>query len=193
MLDLLLASGVRPAIADRLVANLGSVAAIASATTAELRAAGVPPRTADKLVAAFTFGQRAITSAGPRPESLARPEDAFRLLREPIGTLPVEVFMVISIDVRNGFLGMSEVARGTVCGVEVHPREVFRPAIRLSAAGIIIAHNHPSGDPTPSPEDIQLTKRIRECGSMVGIPVIDHVVVAAHSFRSISEWMGNEF
>lgn len=98
--------------------------------------------------------------------------------------------MVLSIDIRNGLLGVAEVARGSAHGVEVHPREVFRPAIRCGAAGIVLAHNHPSGDPSPSPEDIELTRRLREVGTLVGIPVIDHIVVAASGFRSIAEHLG---
>jgi DNA repair protein RadC len=86
-----------------------------------------------------------------------------------------------------------EIARGTAIGVEVHPREVFRPLIRMAAAGGVLAHNHPSGDPTPSSEDLELTRRMREVGMLLGIPVIDHVVIAQNGFRSIMEWAGTDF
>jgi DNA repair protein RadC len=78
---------------------------------------------------------------------------------------------------------------GTICGVDVHPREVFRQAIVNGAAAVILAHNHPSGDPSPSRQDIELTKRLREVGELVGITVLDHVVVAEHGFNSMAmEW-----
>ena len=103
-----------------------------------------------------------------------------------------EVFFAIGVDVRNGLLDVVEVARGSVAAVEVHPREVFRPLVRMAAAGGVLAHNHPSGDPTPSTDDIALTRRLREVGNLLGIPIIDHVVIGDRSFRSIAEWMGIE-
>lgn len=79
------------------------------------------------------------------------------------------------------------VAIGSVHGVEVHPREVFRVAIERSAAGIVVAHNHPSGDPSPSADDTVLTARLRSIGELLGIPVVDHVIVTAASFYSFAE------
>lgn len=187
---LLIAAGVRESTIGKLVASLGSLTQIAVASEAELRAAGVPPKAAERLCAAFEFA-RASASVGWR-STMGRPEDVYELLRPRIAHLTQEVFYVVAIDVRNGLLDAVEVARGNVCGVEVHPREVFRPAIRLAAAGVIIAHNHPSGDPTPSPEDIALTRRLRETGVLLGIPVMDHVVVATSGFRSIAEWVGSD-
>jgi DNA repair protein RadC len=99
---------------------------------------------------------------------------------------------VIGVDIRNGLLDVVECARGSVIGVEIHPREVFRPLVRMAAAGAVLVHNHPSGDPTPSAEDVELTRRLREAGALLGIPVIDHVVVGDGSFRSIAEWIGAE-
>lgn len=101
-----------------------------------------------------------------------------------------ETFVVVCIDVRNRLLCTPKViALGTVHSVEVHPRDVFREAIRRNAAGIIVAHNHPSGDPTPSHEDIELTRRMRAAGEMLGIPVVDHLVVTrrADRFASIAQ------
>jgi DNA repair protein RadC len=96
------------------------------------------------------------------------------------------------VDIRNGLLDVVEVARGTVHGVEVHPREVFRPLIRMAAAGGVLAHNHPSGDPTPSPEDVALTRRLRAAGELLGMPIIDHVVISEGRHCSIAELMGTE-
>lgn len=124
---------------------------------------------------------------------LARPEDVFRIIAPRVAGLQQEVFITIGVDIRNGLLDVVEVARGTVHAVEVHPREVFRPLVRMAAAGGVVVHNHPSGDPTPSGDDIELTRRLRAAGSMLGIPIVDHVVVADAGFRSIAEWMGTEF
>jgi DNA repair protein RadC len=74
-----------------------------------------------------------------------------------------------------------------VHAVEVHPREVIRPLVRMAAAAGVVVHNHPTGDPTPSPEDLQLTRRLREVGAVLGIPIVDHVVVGDRGFRSIAE------
>jgi DNA repair protein RadC len=98
-----------------------------------------------------------------------------------------EVVLAIGLDIRNGLLDVVEVARGSVCGVEVFPREVFRPLVRMAAAGGVVVHNHPSGDPTPSEEDLALTERLRESGDVMGIPIIDHVVIGATRYRSIAE------
>jgi DNA repair protein RadC len=103
-----------------------------------------------------------------------------------------EVFIVIALDARNAIMTEVEIARGSLTSVDVHPREVFRPLIRLAAAGAVVCHNHPSGDPTPSPDDVALTRRLRRAGNLVGIPVLDHVVVGAEGYASIGELMGAE-
>lgn len=186
--SLLLSAGMRGGMIDKLVAQLGSYAQISGASAAELRAAGVPVQLSERLASAFAFARSGEST--PR-ETISTAEDVWHNLR---GRIPAsqEAFYTLAIDVRNGLLDIVEVARGTVCGVEVHPREVFRPAIRVAAAAIVIAHNHPSGDPTPSPEDIELTRRLRQTGEILGIPVMDHVVVTHERFRSIAEWLGTE-
>lgn len=184
------AAGVSPKALAKLVANLGSVASIGNATVAELQAAGVPPKTAERLASAFAVGRAYAVRYCDQRQNVSVPSDVFDMLRHRIGQEEREHFVAIPIDVRNGVLDVCTVAIGTVAGVEVHPREVFRPALRCAAAGIVLAHNHPSGDPTPSVEDVELTRRMRQAGDVLGIPVIDHVVIAANSFRSIAEWMG---
>jgi DNA repair protein RadC len=101
-----------------------------------------------------------------------------------------ESFYAIHLDVRHRSLGVEEVAKGGLASVEVHPREVFKSAILSNAAGMIIAHNHPSGDPSPSPQDIELTKRLTAAGQLLGIHVHDHVIVAAEGCTSMRERYG---
>lgn len=106
--------------------------------------------------------------------------------------LQQEIFVVIGIDIRNRILDVVEVGRGSVCDVAVHPREVFRPLVRMAAAGAVLAHNHPTGDSTPSHDDLELTRRLREVGALLGIPIIDHVVIGDGTHHSIAEWLGAE-
>jgi DNA repair protein RadC len=96
-----------------------------------------------------------------------------------------ESFWVLFLDARGRPLGEACIAEGTLTACLVHPREVFAAAIRARAAQIILVHNHPSGDPQPSAEDLSLTERLTEVGVLLGIPVVDHVIVAAEGFRSI--------
>jgi DNA repair protein RadC len=101
-----------------------------------------------------------------------------------------ETFVVIMLNARNGLIGAHVVAIGTVSSVEVHPRDVFREAVRRNAAGIVVAHNHPTGNVEPSPEDHLLTARLVEAGKVLGIPVVDHLIVGSKrrpSYLSFSE------
>jgi DNA repair protein RadC len=167
------------------------VAALARATPAELAVAhGVGAARAARLAAGFELGRRAL--AVRDRAHLADAGAVFRFLRPRVVGLAQEVFLAIGLDARNRIVGEVEVARGLLTGVEVHPREVFRPLIRMAAAGAVVAHNHPSGDPTPSHEDLALTRRLRAVGELVGIPIVDHVVIAGDRYRSIAEWLGTD-
>jgi DNA repair protein RadC len=107
------------------------------------------------------------------------PADAAALLVRVLAPLEVEEFHVLLLDARHMVKRHEMLARGSLTGVEVHPREVFAPAIRYRAAAILCAHNHPSADATPSRQDLELTKRLVEIGELVGIPVVDHVIIGA--------------
>jgi len=117
---------------------------------------------------------------------LASAQDVFTALAD-LRAADKEHFVTFDLDVRHRIIARRIVHIGTLTGVEVHPREVFKPAIVNSAAAIIIAHNHPSGDPSPSRQDIELTQRLRETGTLVGIAILDHVVVAADGYVSFAE------
>jgi DNA repair protein RadC len=197
LLALLLGTGVRDrpalAVAGDLVQAVGGVAALSRASPHELaQVMGVGAARAARIAAAFELGRRAVEVVHHR-QLLGRAEDVYRCVAPRLAGLSQEVFIAIGVDVRNGVLDVVEVARGSVAHVEVHPREVFRPLVRMAAAGGVLVHNHPSGDPTPSREDGELTYRMREVGRVLGIPIIDHVVVGDRSFRSLAEWMGTDF
>jgi len=177
-------------VARELVRASGGMIALSRASPREVsQVLGIGSVRAARVVAAFELGRRAIESENHR-DTLCHAEDVYRLIGPRLSGLVQEVFVVIGVDVRNGKLDVVEVARGSVATVEVHPREVFRPLIRMAAAGGIVVHNHPTGDPTPSHEDVELTRRLRDAGAVIGIPIIDHVIVGNNGFRSVAEWVG---
>jgi DNA repair protein RadC len=175
-------------LAGKLLARVGGVRELAQATERELRSqAGVGPARAAVVHAAMELGRRA---AGARPapgRRLGAATDVWTHYRARLALSAVEEFWVLALDVRHRLLFEHCAARGSLTGVEVHPRDIFRPLIRASTAAVIFCHNHPSGDPTPSRQDIELTARLREVGELCGISVLDHVVVAADGFTSLAE------
>lgn len=116
-----------------------------------------------------------------------RPRDAAAALIAALGDEPGEVFAILCLNTKNRVIGYHEVSRGSLDATLVHPREVFKAAMLANAAGIIAAHNHPSGDPTPSPDDVALTQRLKAAGEIIGIPVLDHLVIADRAYYSFQE------
>lgn len=115
------------------------------------------------------------------------PTDVHRLLRERATVEEIEVFYVIVLDSQSRVRAVSEVTRGILNSSLVHPREVFRLAVAFGAAGIVVAHNHPSGDPTPSADDRAVTRQLVDAGRVLDIPVHDHVVLAGERWTSFAE------
>lgn len=144
-------------------------------------------RAHDRAIAYGETLRRSTSDTKRNPLMIQTPRDAAQILIPCMQGLMQEIFVVLALDARNRLVAQIEVARGTLTGVEVHPREVFRPLIVAGAAGFIVSHNHPSGDPTPSPEDVLLTRRLRECGELLGVPLLDHVVIAGEQYRSVAE------
>lgn len=129
-------------------------------------------------------GQRVQLPVG---EVVASPREVATLLYQVLAHEPVEVFSVLCLSVKHRVVGYASVSRGTLDSTIVHPREVFRTALMASAASICLVHNHPSGDPRPSPDDDLLTVRLVACGDLMGIEVVDHVIVAEHGYFSYRE------
>ncbi len=195
LVALLLGSGSagRPAtaVAREILARAGGLTGLASMSPSELRRApGVGVARAARLVAALELGVRATGAKAKRDAVIRGPKDVFDRLGPRCAGLAQEVFTVLALDVRGAILEELEVARGCLTGVEVHPREVFRPLIRAAAASAVVAHNHPSGDATPSADDIALTRRLRAVGEVVGIPIVDHVVLGDDDYVSLAEVLG---
>jgi DNA repair protein RadC len=119
--------------------------------------------------------------------TIRSPEDAATYLMTDMSSLTQEHFVVLFLNVKNEVLHKQTIFIGSLNSSIVHPREIFREAVKRSAASIICAHNHPSGNPTPSPEDIEVTKRLSEAGALMGIEVLDHVIIGDHQFISLKE------
>ena len=114
-------------------------------------------------------------------------DDVFGAFELPVKGLTVEKFWVLCLNRKNRLLRQHEATSGTASSSLVHPREVFREAIRAGASAVICVHNHPSGDPDPSPEDIDVTRRLIDAGRLIGIPLLDHVIVGAATFSSLRD------
>ena len=138
-----------------------------------------------RLAAAVEFAVRLQQAKmGDRPV-IEKPEDAANLLMARLRHLDREHFMVILLNTKNHVLGVETVSIGSLNSTVVHPRELFKQAIRRSAAAVILAHNHPSGDPHPSTEDKTITKRLAEAGKLLGIEVLDHIIIGHNTYRSL--------
>ena len=175
-------------VASGLLARVGGLGGLGDATLTELCAQrAIGPARAAALHAALELGRRATGARPRRGQRLATAADVWAHYRARLAPAVVEEFWVLALDVRHRLQLELCAARGSLTGVEVHPRDVFRPLIRSSAAAVIFCHNHPSGDPTPSRQDVELTARLRDVGELCGISVLDHVVVAADGYASLAE------
>ncbi len=149
---------------------------------AELR--GMGQVKACRIVAAMELARRASAARLAAGPVVTCPKEVFELYGPILGHMEQEVFLVLALDAKNRVRRDFQVAKGTLTSCQVHPREVFRPLIRMSAARCVLVHNHPSGDPTPSREDLELTTRLVQSGELVGIQVLDHVIVASRGYAS---------
>lgn len=187
-LDLLVAAGVPVTSAERLLDAIGPGRALASITASELVGAGVRDDVAARVSAAIAIGRRFLD--GQDRTLIRTSEDVWHLLRDRVIGLVQEAVWLLPLNIGNELIGEPlEIVRGEPHMVTIHPRELFRPAIRTSASGIVLSHNHPSGDPTPSQQDIELTHRLMAVGELIGIPVVDHVVITPTRHRSISAYL----
>jgi len=176
-------------VAERLLAHLGGLPGLHRASYADLcNIKGVGPAKAAQLMAALELGRRiAITAPEERP-AINSPADAANLLMYQLAAVDQEYLYVILLDTRNRMIGPPlEVYHGSLNTSLIRIGEVFREAIKANAAALIVAHNHPSGDPSPSPEDVAVTRSMVEAGRMLDIEVLDHLVIGRHRFISLKE------
>ncbi len=118
---------------------------------------------------------------------IVTPTDAATFFQKQIGQNVQESFLGLFLNARNVPLGWREISRGSVSASLVHPREVFLPAVQLAASSLIVAHNHPSGDPSPSSDDLELTRRLKQAGELIGIEILDHLIITSTGHLSMKE------
>lgn len=174
--------------ADALLRQLGGLERLAEAGYGQLTRAGLAPAEAQRIIAAVEVGRR-VRPGASRPHGIHSPHDAHALFWPLLGGASMERFAIAVLDVKNRPKHVEVVATGAIDYCPVDPRSVFRPAVREAGSALLVAHNHPSGDPTPSSEDIALTERLCQAGKVVGIPVLDHLVLggAELPFRSLAQ------
>lgn len=175
-------------VATKLLASCGGLPSLIDMTLEEMIAIkGIGKAKALQLQAGIELGRRLSRSKLGQAISIRGPKDAADQVMEELRYLKKEHFLCLFLNIKNHVIARETLSIGTLNAALVHPREVFRAAIKHNSASIICVHNHPSGDPTPSPEDISLTKRLAEAGQLIGIDVLDHVIVGYDSYVSLKE------
>jgi DNA repair protein RadC len=175
-------------LARGLLLRGGGLAGVGRMSAGELmRIAGIGPAKAGEIIAALEIGRRSRAEAPGEVAQIRGPGDVARQMAPRMEALSCEVFRVLVLDAQNGLKKDVELTRGTLNASLVHPREVFKVAIDSRAAAVIVVHNHPSGNPEPSQEDIATTHQLAEAGRIVGIPLTDHIIVAGRNYVSLAE------
>jgi DNA repair protein RadC len=193
LLALVIAQGSRDRnaleLANAVLQDVGGLFGLARATRDQLRREpGIGATKAARVVAAVELGRRTLLAwTGEDRPRLASPREAAAYLLPLFGARGVEQFGVALLDARYRLIRTTLLAVGILDGVHVHPRELFREAVTGGAAAVVLFHNHPSGDPTPSGHDVLLTERMFEAGELIGITVVDHVVLADNCYYSFRE------
>ena len=173
--------------AQKLLSHFGNLQKLSEASIEELLSIkGIGLAKAAQIKAAFEIGRRVSTQTPAyKSKELTDPEKVFKFIRSRIKDYSKEHFYLISLNTRNWTLG--EISVGSLDSSLAHPREVFSEAIKNKAASVILAHNHPSGDPEPSEDDLIVTKKLVKVGKVVNIEVLDHVIITKNSFVSFKE------
>lgn len=176
---------VASALLDHFGGSLRRLGSAESRALQEVR--GVGPARAAAVAAAFELGRRLAAEPGRRERRIRGPRDVFRRLGPLLRDCRQEEFWALYLDTRSRVLAERRVTVGLLDSSLVHPREIFGPALRQSAQSLLLAHNHPSGDPSPSEDDLEITRRLVESGRLLGIPVRDHVILGDGRYVSLME------
>jgi DNA repair protein RadC len=192
LLAVILRTGVQNesavSLSQRLLHMAGGLRGLADRSLAELcEQRGIGTAKGLQIQAALELGKRMARTKLEAAPVIRSPQDVSTLVMEDLRYLQQEHFVVLFLNTKNRVIGRETLSVGSLNAAIVHPREVFRAAVRRSAASVICVHNHPSGDPSPSPEDLQLTNRLMEAGHIIGIEVLDHVIIGDRQFVSLKE------
>ncbi len=191
ILSLILGRGIKGesviVTAQNLLKEFGNLKGIANASIEELiQIKGIGQAKAAQLKAAFELAKRLENFPEETLKPVIKsPEDVIKVMKKHFKGKKKEHFWILSLDTRNRLINSKEVSVGSLDSTIVHPREVFKEAISASAASVIFVHNHPSGDPEPSEEDIKLTKRLVQAGDIIGIDVLDHIILGDRKYLSL--------
>ncbi|PZX07086.1 DNA replication and repair protein RadC [Psychrobacillus insolitus] len=192
LIAILLGSGTKQEsvlhLANRVLTFFEQIHELKNATIEEIMSVkGIGKAKAVQLLAAVELGRRLSQQQTEEKYTIRSPQDAASYLMPDMTSLKQEHFVVLFLNVKNQVLHKQTIFIGSLNASIVHPREIFREAVKRSAASIICAHNHPSGNPSPSSEDIDVTKRLIESGLIMGIELLDHVIIGDHKFISLKE------
>ena len=192
LIALLIGSGTRGAtavdLAQKLLVRFGGLPALAVAEFPELiRTRGIGAASSARLLAAFEMGRRVAAGSGTDPVIISAPRDVLAVYGPSLAALKTEVFQILLMNNGNQVIRRETLTKGTLNASIIHPREVFKSAVDYRSAGVILIHNHPSGNIRPSPEDRRVTRQLIKAGEIMGIPIIDHIIVAGNSYYSFAE------
>jgi len=175
-------------IAQELLTEFKSIKGVSQASLEQLcRIKGINQAKAVQIKACFELGRRQELDVELKDFDIKNPQSAVKAIQATIKDKAKEHFKLVLLNTRNKIIGITNVSVGTLNTNLVHPREVFKDAIIHSAASVVLVHNHPSGDPEPSEDDLEITKRLMESGKIVGIEVMDHIIVTKNDFFSFKE------
>jgi DNA repair protein RadC len=172
-------------VARRLIDRFGSLTEVVRATPAELRLAGLGDRAAVRLAVVAELGRRAARSWPRDPWTIRSPADAAEPLMVEMSLLEREELRTLLVDTKNVVIARRTVYRGNLAGSSVRVGEVFRDAVRACAAAVVVVHNHPSGDPAPSAEDIRITAEMADAGRLLDIELLDHLIIGRGRWTSL--------
>lgn len=175
----------------------GDLAELGQQNLKELcRLSGLGPAKAARILAGLELGRRVSRAEAPQREKLDSPEAVYRLLASQLEHQKQEHFLALYVDTKNRLLGRKVISSGILNGTLIHPREIFREALIQGAYALLAVHNHPSGDPEPSPDDLETTRRLIHCGKLMQIELLDHIIIGRRAFSSLREresWLWKQY
>jgi len=175
-------------LARSLLSRFGSFRQLAAASISELcQQVGIGPAKAAEIQALFQIARRFADNRLQAGDTYGSSQDAFDHFHERLCDYRKEVFLALLLDSKNRLIREVQISEGSLSASIVHPREVFAPVLKESAAAVLFIHNHPSGDPTPSREDIEITNRLKQVGDLMGVRVLDHIIIGNGEYVSLAD------